>query len=121
MVKRFLVVVLIAMSFSVFLFQGVACAQYGAGRIVLEDTLYGAIIGGILGSAVYLLDEDNFGEKLGTGVAIGAIGGFIFGITDVSTMVQLEDGKVKVAAPAVILENRGDETVIRAGLVGVRF
>jgi hypothetical protein len=115
MLKR---VVLISIA-AVFLFQGAAHAQ--AGGVILEDTLYGALLGGILGAAVYLLDENDLSEKVGTGVGIGTIGGFLFGVTDAATMVQVEEGKVKFAAPPVIIERRGDATVLKTSLIGVRF
>lgn len=112
---------LVLMVLMLFLFQGVASAASSSGRIILEDTLYGLLIGGILGGAWYLLDEEDLGDKVGTGVAVGAIAGFVLGVVDATSFVMIDDGGVKFAMPAVIMEKRAESTVYRANLLSVRF
>jgi len=103
-----------------FLFQGVACAQ--SGEIILEDTVYGVIIGAILGGAVYLLDQEDIGEKVGTGAAVGAIVGFAIGVVDAQrSVVEIENKEIKVAAPSVRIEKRADDVRYSANLLSIRF
>jgi O-antigen ligase len=101
------------------LLHGFAFAQ--AGRIILEDILYGVAIGGLLGGAVYLLDQEDFSKKLGIGVGVGAIGGFVFGVVEAGSLAQVEDGEVKVALPAVLIEKRDEATVYSASLFKIKF
>ncbi|KKM07760.1 hypothetical protein LCGC14_1730720 [marine sediment metagenome] len=80
MVKKvFLIMVIILLAFN-----GVALAA--SGEVVMENTIYGGLIGGMLGGAWYLLDQDDAGNKLGTGVGVGIIAGFLLGITDVGQL-----------------------------------
>jgi len=111
--------VLILLVLSIFVFQGAAFA--GTGSIILEDTLYGAIIGGLLGGAWYLLDDDEFGQKVGTGIGVGVIGGFILGVTDVTSVVEIEKNDVKIAMPTISIEEREGELMYTASLVNLKF
>lgn len=79
-----------------FVFQGSAFATT-AGEIVFRDAIYGAIIGALLGGAVYLMDPEDAGEKFGIGIAAGTIGGVIFGVMETRGIVRVEKGKGKIS------------------------
>ncbi len=116
MVKKvFVIMVIILLAFN-----GVALAA--SGEVVMENTIYGGIIGGMLGGAWYLLDQDEPGKKLGTGVGVGIIAGFLLGITDVGSFVEVEDGEMHAGVPnlyVVQTESRG--TLYYTSLLDVKF
>lgn len=89
--------------------------------MIFRDVLYGAAIGAILGGAIYLAEEDDFGEKLGAGVAVGTIGGLIFCITETKTLVETEKDKIKVAFPIPVIEKKRDDLRYSASLLKTRF
>lgn len=93
----------------------------GSGEIILEDTLYGGLIGGLLGGAWYLIDEDDAADKIGAGIGIGIIGGFILGVTDASASVKIENGKVKYAMPQIHIFKKNSATVYSAHLLEMNF
>jgi hypothetical protein len=45
--------------------QSTAFAIETGGDIVFRDTMYGLVIGAVLGGAVYLIDDDHLAQKLG--------------------------------------------------------
>jgi hypothetical protein len=106
---------------SLFIFQGAAYAIESEGEVIFRDSLYGAAIGAILGTAIYLADQDNFGAKLGAGVAIGTLGGLAFGVMETRTFVEIEKDKVKVAFPTPVIEKKGDGLQYSASLLKTRF
>ena len=116
MIRKALVITVIIL----LAFNGVAFAA--SGEVVMENTIYGGIIGGMLGGAWYLLDQDEAGKKLGTGVGVGIIAGFLLGLTDVGSFVEVEDGKMHAGVPnlyVVQTESRG--TLYHTSLLGVKF
>lgn len=115
MLKKILVLTIMLL----FALQGAALAQ--TGQVILEDVIYGAAIGGLLGGAIYLLDQDDFGEKVGTGVAVGAIAGFVVGVADTRSFVEVEKDEIKVAMPAVKIERQEEGVRYSADLVKFRF
>ncbi len=117
MLKKILVLTFVLM----FAFQGIALAQ-SSGSIILEDTLYGAVIGAVLGGAWYLLDKDEAGKKIGTGTAVGAFAGVILGVGDAFSVVQIEEnGDVKYAMPMIMIGERNGGDFISANLLRVNF
>ena len=115
MVKKVLVLFILFM----FLMQGVACAS--TGQLVLEDVTYGAAIGGLLGIAWYLLDDTNPSGKLGTGIGLGIITGFVLGITDVTSMVELEDNRMTVGIPPITVKHSEYGTTYTTGIINIKF
>jgi hypothetical protein len=112
--------VIIAMTVSFIALPSRAKAM--SGEIVLEDMAYGAIIGGMLGGAWYLLDQDNGEEKLGAGVGVGIIGGFILGLTDASAVVKYENGTMYASAPMILtVPERGGNVRLQTQLFQYRF
>lgn len=92
-----------------------------SGETILYDTMYGGLIGGLLGGAWYLLDDTDASDKIGTGIGIGIIGGFLLGITDATATVSIENGDVKFAMPQIILKHTKNETSYKTGLLQVNF
>ena len=106
---------------SVFIFQSAAFAIESEGELIFKDSMYGAAIGALLGTAIYLADQDHFGEKLGVGVVIGTLGGLAFGVMETRTFVEIEKDKVKVAFPTPVIEKKGDGLQYSASLLRTRF
>jgi hypothetical protein len=115
MLKKILVFTFILLVFS----QGVAFAS--SGEVVIENIAYGAVIGGALGGAWYLLDDDDFGHKVGTGLGLGIIAGFIVGVTDASSVAEIENNTIKFGVPPVLIEKMGKDSVCSVSLLKVRF
>ncbi len=113
--KALLIMVIILLAFN-----GVAFAA--SGEVVMENTIYGGIIGGMLGGAWYLLDQDEAGKKLGTGVGVGIIAGFLLGMTDVGSFVEVEDGKMHAGIPPLyVTQTDNRETLYHTSLLNVKF
>lgn len=96
-------------------------------RSIFYDTFYGMAAGALIGSAISLAQDDpNWGGNVGTGAAIGGIGGALFGIfSEVHYMVDIQDGKVTAGIPAINtslrrISDRSD-TLLSAGLLQYRF
>ena len=115
MVKKALVITIAL----IILTAGTALA--GSGEVILQDTLYGGLIGGLLGGAWYLLDDDDAADKIGTGIGVGIIGGFVLGITDASASVKIENGEVKYAMPQIIIDRKKSSTTYTAHLLQMNF
>lgn len=118
MIKRIICLALLML----LAFQTVAYAQERtSGDVVFKDALYGAAIGGILGFAVYLADDDNFGEKVGIGVAIGTLGGLAFGLAETRGIVEIRKGGLKFNAPRVAIQKRGNSVLYSTNIFKVDF
>ena len=116
MVKKLLIAIILVM----LVFPAAAFAD--TGRTVMDNTIYGGIIGGLLGSAWYLLDQDEFGDKLATGVGLGLIGGFFLGLTDVNNFVEIEDGEMRAGIPTIyVTQSERYGTVFSAGLLSIKY
>ncbi len=113
--------ILVICMLSLFIFQSTAFAIESEGELIFRDTLYGAAIGALLGTAVFLADQNHFGEKLGVGVVIGTWGGLAFGVFETKTFVEIEKDKVKVAIPTPIIEKKEDGLQYSASLLRTRF
>ena len=113
--------ILIIAAVSVLILQGTAFAFETEGEVIFRDALYGAAIGAILGGAIYLADDDNVGAKLGIGVAVGTIGGLVFGIIETRSFAEIEKDKINFAFPTPLIEKNGDGLRYRASLLKARF
>ncbi len=105
----------------VLIFQSAAFAIESEGELIFRDAMYGAAIGALLGTAIYLADQDQFGQKLGIGVVIGTLGGLAFGVMETRTFVEIEKDKVRVAFPTPVIEKKGDGLQYSASLLRTRF
>jgi len=96
-------------------------AERGNGEIVFTDALYGAAIGGLVGGAAWLIDQDSAGVKIGTGLVVGTIAGLVFGVADAQSLVQVEDGGVKLALPTPVVEPRDGHPTYAVNLLNIPF
>lgn len=117
MIKKISIIAVLLIMF----FQGTAFAIDTKGEVLFRDSLYGAAIGTLLGSAFYLLDQDEFAKKLASGVIIGTFGGLIYGIAENSGMVEIENSKVRFAVPTPVIEKTEDDTRYSVSLLKARF
>jgi hypothetical protein len=105
----------------VMIYQGAAFAMDLQGEVMFRDALYGAAIGGILGGAFYLADDDHFAAKFSTGVIVGTLGGLVVGVMESNSFVEIEKDKVKVAIPTPRIEKKGDGITYSASLLKTKF
>src|SRR4030065_2342951 len=68
-------------------------------RTIFMDTFYGMAAGTLIASAITLTQEDqNWGRNVGTGAAIGGIGGALFGIfTEGRYAATVDEGELHVS------------------------
>ena len=116
MIKKY-VVVLIA---SLILLANTAFAQ-DSGQVIFKDTMYGVAIGALIGSAFYLADDEDFGEKFATGVIVGAFGGLAYGFHETNSFVEIENDKVKFAVPTPVIEKKHETVQYSASLLKTQF
>lgn len=114
--KKFLVIAVMSLVF----FANTAFAQ-DRGSVIFKDTLYGVAIGALIGSAIYLADDDHFAAKFSTGVIIGAVGGLVYGLYETESFVEIENNKIKVAVPTPVLEKKDETVRYSASLLRTRF
>jgi len=104
------------------LVPGRAFAAGGSrGEVVFTDALYGAAIGGLVGSAAWLIDQDSAGAKIGTGVVVGTVAGLVFGVAETKSLVQVEDGDIKLALPTPVVEPRDGHLTYAVNLLHIPF
>ena len=120
MLKKVLIITFVFLM----LFQSAAFAQT-MGEIILRDTLYGAAVGAALGSAIWLIDPDDFEgyvSNLGIGLTVGILGGLAFGVVDAKTsFVSIDRDGVKFALPEVNIQKRGDEIIYSTSVLRAEF
>ena len=75
-------------------------------KVVFEDSLYGGLIGGLLGAATLVFTENSSDhvENIAYGAAAGVFAGAGYGIAANANraMVEYENGKVRLAVPKVM-------------------
>jgi len=105
------------------IFQSSAFARSsrGDGDIVFRDALYGAAIGAIFASAIYLIDQDNFAAKLGGGVAIGTLGGLLWGVHETRSFVEIKKDEIKIGFPTPVIQETNKGTVYSLSLLKANF
>jgi hypothetical protein len=106
---------------SLVIFQSSAFAFDTDGEIIFRDSLYGAAIGALLGTAMYGADQEDFGSKISTGVIIGTIAGLAYGLHETSTFVELKDNKFKMAVPTPVIIPKEGGVQYTASLFKAKF
>jgi len=104
-----------------------AAADYEVAN-VMDDVLYGAGLGGMVGMGVMLLSDkpkDNW-NYVTKGVGYGIIAGAIFGIYRTSqSLATLEDGTIRlgVPTPAFAFQNttEGLDVIVKTDLISGTF
>lgn len=117
MVKK---IVILAVLF-LMVFQNSAVAVETAGEVIFKDAVYGAIIGALVGGAIYLIDDRDPGTKIGLGVAVGTLGGVIYGITETQSMVEIKQDEVKFALPTPVIQKKDDSIIYSTTFFKVDF
>jgi hypothetical protein len=87
------------------------------GDVVFRDALYGAVIGGIIGSAFYIADQDDFAQKVGIGVLVGTVGGVAFGVMETRSVVEIENNEVKFALPTPVIQKRDGDIMYSTSIL----
>lgn len=104
LVKRTIAVVMA--SFLLASWSTQATAAENPLKIVLEDAIYGGVIGTLIGAATIAFTDHKSDhiDNIGYGAAIGVIAGTGFGLyTNIDrSLVEYENGKVRIAMPTVI-------------------
>lgn len=118
--------------FTLFTFTTSAIAQDTMQR-TLRDSLYGGLVGALLGSAVLLLTDnpDDHLSYIPTGAAVGILVGAAYGVATSGLMQSAaeidENGKLSFNMPTIATEKIYDEKldeveeIERIELVRVRF
>ena len=117
MIKKISIAAILAL----FLFQSSAFAFDTDGDVIFRDTLYGAAIGALLGTAFYVADNDNFSSKISGGVIIGTLAGLAYGVHETNSFVELKDDKIKMAVPIPVIVPKEDGVQYTASLFKARF
>ncbi len=85
-------------------------------EIIFMDTFYGMAAGALIATAITLTQSDQkWGRNLGTGAAIGGLGGAAFGIaTEMHYLSSIENGKVYVSVPSIEVskDNKAGDTLM---------
>ena len=117
MIKKILIIAVL----SLMIFQSAAFALETEGEVLFRDSLYGAAIGALLGTAIYLADQDDFTEKIATGVIFGTLGGLFYGFTETSSFVEIEKDEIKFAVPAPAIRKEENGALYSASFFKARF
>jgi hypothetical protein len=117
MIRKIFVIAIL----SLILFQGSALAFEADGEIMFRDAIYGAAIGGLLGTAAYVGDSEDFGQKISAGLILGTIAGLAYGVMETNTFVELKDNEIKVAFPTPVIVPTEDTVQYSASLFKARF
>jgi hypothetical protein len=91
------------------------------GEVVFIDALYGAAIGALVGGAAWLIDQNDPGAKIGTGLVVGTVAGLVFGVAEAQSLVQVEDGTVKLALPTPVIQPRNGGLTYAVNLLRIPF
>ncbi len=77
-------------------------------KVILEDAVYGGLVGSLLGAAslAFVNNKSDHVDNIGYGAALGIMAGAGIGFyTNINrSFVEYENGKVKMAMPTVIPE-----------------
>jgi len=97
-----------------------------SGEIIFRDAMYGALIGGLAGTAVYAIDAEDYGKKAGGGVLIGLILGTIFGVYESSELfAKTEKPKPEIKVPIKVTtffgEDKKTHTITKLSLINTKF
>lgn len=104
------------------LFSGRALAAESSLEGIFKDTVYGGIIGALVGSAFVLLSDhpgDHL-EYIPTGAAVGLLAGAVYGLatsTTVRSFGEVENGKFTLNVPTVKQSASYDRNAFRREVI----
>ncbi len=124
---RTLKVLLIACGLLLLPAQQASAADYDV-QNVMDDAMYGAGVGAMVGLGLMLLTDkptDNW-NYISRGLGIGIIGGAAYGVFRSSkAFAQIEDGNIQLGVPLPEVAFRdtasGLDTIVTTTLIGGRF
>ena len=87
------------------------------GDVVFRDALYGAVVGGILGGALYIVDQEDFAKKVGIGVLLGTVAGVAFGVMETRSVVEINNNEVKFALPTPVIQDRDGDIMYSTSIL----
>ncbi len=85
---------------------------------ILLDTFYGLVTGALVGTAISAPQDDpDWQQNIGSGAAIGAIAGLVFGViyegkplvTESKAVIDMEKSQVKIQIPSLQTSAEQDE------------
>ena len=117
MLKKILVITILSMM----IFQTSAFAVETEGEVIFRDALYGAGIGALLGAALYIADDDDFGSKISTGLLVGTIAGLVVGFAETRSFVEMNQDEIKIAVPTPIIRKEKNGIQYSASLLKAEF
>lgn len=91
------------------------------GEVIYADALYGAVIGGLIGTAIYAIDQDNPGQKIGGGVVAGTVLGILVGVVETTSLVSIKRDTVTVGLPTPLIEYTKRGTTYKTSLLKMEF
>ncbi len=92
------------------------------GEVIYTDALYGAVVGGLLGTAIYAIDQENPGPKIGGSVVVGTIAGILIGLVETSSsFVEVKNNTVTVGLPTPFIEYTKRGTTYKTSLLKMEF
>lgn len=104
------------------LFGGAAFAAETRGEVIFKDAMYGLVIGGVVGGALYLIDDRDPGTKIGLGLLLGTTAGAIYGILDSRSMLTVDSSRnVIVSFPTTLVQKRKNDTIFYSNIIKVDF
>ncbi len=97
-----------------------------SGEIIFRDAMYGALIGGLAGTAVYAIDANDYGKKAGGGILIGLVLGTIFGVYESSELFAKHEKpqpeiKVPIKVTTFFGEDKKTHTITKLSLINTKF
>lgn len=92
------------------------------GEVIYADALYGAVVGGLLGTAIWAIDQNDFPSKIGGGVLAGTIAGILVGVMETSSsFVEIKNNTVTVGLPTPLIEYTKRGTTYKTSLLKMEF
>ena len=91
------------------------------GEIIYRDALYGAVVGGLIGTAIYAIEQENPGPKIGGAVVVGTVAGILIGMVETSSLVQIRKNTVTVGVPTPLIEYTKNGVVYKTSLLNLEF
>ncbi len=96
------------------------------GEILFRDAMFGVGIGATAGLAVYMIDSEDLGKKIGVGVLLGLIGGVTVGFYESSTaLVEIDGNNINIGLPEIQISNLGSQgesyTYTKVNIIEAKF
>jgi len=106
--------------------SSVSFADDARGKIIMKDTLYGAITGALVGAAFLVFSDEpqDHLEYIAYGAAAGTLAGVLFGTYEVTALATYDNGDIKLAVPTIktrVVGNLEKEIQASVDIVKISF